>query len=405
MVMVDGSDCSFGNFMIAEKDEISMESEVVNQLEILPPAVLDGVQTLDHETDNEEDVKIKAVEKETKAEQGERKTEEHLNEPKVETRNDEAKNSGAVPMGFETARSPEKRDDGLTPPSLEKGCNYAKGRWVAESRQPLYSGFGGKDGPEVVDVGSEYGLVKAAATDYAMHLDRPPAFLQHYLHRFNVLVLNTGHHWNRGKLNVNRWVMYVGGEPIRGRKLAEIGNAKNFAVYSVIKWLDSQLPHHPQLKAFFRTISPRHFSNGDWNTGGRCDNTIPLAGGDKVSQDESVVAGAVKGTGVRLLDITALSQLREEGHISQYSLKASDGVQHCLHWCLPVGEPSPTNKRYNAAKIFSHPDVIAEEPRCGIEQVHTLLQKDVKRPIGWPMGGYPRPQAPAASTSVASMEK
>ncbi|XXG72656.1 hypothetical protein AAC387_Pa07g1704 [Persea americana] len=166
--------------------------------------------------------------------------------------------------------------------------------------------------------------------------------LQHYLHRFNVLVLNTGHHWNRGKLNVNRWVMYVGGEPIRGRKLAEIGNAKNFAVYSVIKWLDSQLPHHPQLKAFFRTISPRHFSNGDWNTGGRCDNTIPLAGGDKVSQDESVVAGAVKGTGVRLLDITALSQLREEGHISQYSLKASDGVQHCLHWCLP-GIPDTWN--------------------------------------------------------------
>ncbi|KAJ8629921.1 hypothetical protein MRB53_023244 [Persea americana] len=105
-------------------------------------SVLDGVQTLDHETDNKEDVKIKAVEKETKAEQGERKTEEHLNEPKVETRNDEAKNFGAVPMGFETARSPEKRDDGLTPPSLEKGCNYAKGRWVAESRQPLYFGFG-----------------------------------------------------------------------------------------------------------------------------------------------------------------------------------------------------------------------------------------------------------------------
>ncbi|KAJ8629922.1 hypothetical protein MRB53_023245 [Persea americana] len=169
---------------------------------------------------------------------------------------------------------------------------------------------GGKDSPEVVDVGSEYGLVKAAATDYAMHLDRPPAFLQYYLHGFNVLVLNTGHHWNRGKLNVNRWVMYVGGEPIRDRKLGQIGNAKNFAVYSVIKW---------------------------------CDNTIPLARGDKVSQDESVVAGAVKGTGVRLLDITALSQLKEEGHISQYSLKASNGVQDCLHWCLP-GIPDKWNE-------------------------------------------------------------
>lgn len=28
----------------------------------------------------------------------------------------------------------------------------------------------------------------------------------------------------------------------------------------------------------------------------------------------------------------------------------------------PQGEPIPTNKRYNAAKIFSHPDVLKEEP-------------------------------------------
>lgn len=28
----------------------------------------------------------------------------------------------------------------------------------------------------------------------------------------------------------------------------------------------------------------------------------------------------------------------------------------------PQGEPIPTNKRCKAAKIFSHPDVVAEEP-------------------------------------------
>jgi hypothetical protein len=28
----------------------------------------------------------------------------------------------------------------------------------------------------------------------------------------------------------------------------------------------------------------------------------------------------------------------------------------------PQGEPIPTNKRHNAAKIFSNPDVVAEEP-------------------------------------------
>ncbi|KAK6913522.1 Glutamine synthetase, N-terminal domain [Dillenia turbinata] len=49
----------------------------------------------------------------------------------------------------------------------------------------------------------------------------------------------------------------------------------------------------------------------------------------------------------------------------------------------PAGVPIPTNKRYKAAKIFSHPDIIAEEPWYGIEQEYTLLQKEVKWPVGW----------------------
>ncbi|KAK1277615.1 Glutamine synthetase cytosolic isozyme 1 [Acorus gramineus] len=60
----------------------------------------------------------------------------------------------------------------------------------------------------------------------------------------------------------------------------------------------------------------------------------------------------------------------------------------------PQGEPIPTNKRHNAAKIFSHPDVVAEVPWYGIEQEYTLLQKEVKWPLGWPVGGFPGPQGP-----------
>ncbi|CAN1812310.1 Glutamine synthetase nodule isozyme [Linum perenne] len=60
----------------------------------------------------------------------------------------------------------------------------------------------------------------------------------------------------------------------------------------------------------------------------------------------------------------------------------------------PAGEPLPTNKRNNAAKIFSHPDVAAEVPWYGIEQEYTLLKKDVNWPIGWPTGGFPGPQGP-----------
>lgn len=101
---------------------------------------------------------------------------------------------------------------------------------------------GGKERSDVLNVGKEYGLVKARgairpdgwayrfpatnttilyywsaslcditpiepsipSTNYAMHLDRPPAFLRRFLHKFDVLVLNTGHHWNRGKLRANR---------------------------------------------------------------------------------------------------------------------------------------------------------------------------------------------------------
>ncbi|XP_022954314.1 protein trichome birefringence-like 14 isoform X2 [Cucurbita moschata] len=244
---------------------------------------------------------------------------------------------------------------------------------------------GGEESPEVEDVGKEYGLAKAPgarrpdgwvyrfpdtnttilyywsaslsdlepinrtdpATNIAMHLDQPPAFMRKFLHEFNVLVLNTGHHWNRGKLEANRWVMYVDGKPVEENKPLDMGKAKNLTVYSIAKWLDSQLPRHRRnLKVFFRTISPRHFFNGDWNTGGSCDNMIPMSGGSEVVQDGSsdiVVESALKGTKVKILDITAISQLRDEGHVSRYTRRAILNTSDCLHWCLP-GIPDTWNE-------------------------------------------------------------
>ncbi|KAJ9696290.1 hypothetical protein PVL29_008498 [Vitis rotundifolia] len=60
----------------------------------------------------------------------------------------------------------------------------------------------------------------------------------------------------------------------------------------------------------------------------------------------------------------------------------------------PAGEPIPTNKRHGAAEIFSSQKVINEVPWYGIEQEYTLLQTNVKWPLGWPVGGYPGPQGP-----------
>ncbi|WOL20129.1 protein trichome birefringence-like 14 isoform X2 [Canna indica] len=346
-------------------------------------------------------------------------------------------------------------------PFGDEDCNYAKGKWVADTRRPFYSGSackqwlspmwacrlmqrtdffyedyrwqpqscempefsrnsffkkmqnktiafvgdslgrqqfqslmcmvsGGEMSPEVEDVGKDYGLVKAPgalrpdgwayrfpctnttilyywssslceleplnksdpATHYAMHLDRPVTFLKQHLPRFDVLVLNTGHHWNRDKFRGNRWEMYAGGVPVIDGKLVDLVNAKNFTLYSIVRWVDSQIMQHPKLKAFLRTMSPRHFVNGDWNTGGSCDNTVPLSNGSEVLQDGSsdhVAEAATKGTRVKLLDITALSKLRDEGHISKYTLrkKASQGIHDCLHWCLP-GIPDSWNEILHA---------------------------------------------------------
>ena len=183
-------------------------------------------------------------------------------------------------------------------------------------------------------------------TDYAMHLDLPAAFLTQNIHRFDVLVLNTAHHWNRGKLKANRWVMHVGGTLNTNKRLQEIWKARNLTVHSVIKWVDSQLPKYPNLKVFYRTISPRHFVGGDWNTGGSCDNTTPMSIGKEVTQDESsdaIAASAVNGTRVKLLDITALSSLRDEAHISRFRSPPNSTASDCLHWCLP-GIPDTWNE-------------------------------------------------------------
>ncbi|KAJ0265192.1 PMR5 N-terminal domain-containing protein [Hirschfeldia incana] len=103
----------------------------------------------------------------------------------------------------------------------------------------------------------------------------------------------------------------------------------------------------------FRTTTPDHFENGEWNTDGYCDRTMPfkedeakLKTVDYVMRDVEldVLQNFGEGsTNLRLLDTTGMSLLRPDGHPGLYrhpnplaGVEDKRSIQNdCLHWCLP----------------------------------------------------------------------
>ncbi|CAI5482284.1 unnamed protein product [Closterium sp. Yama58-4] len=87
-----------------------------------------------------------------------------------------------------------------------------------------------------------------------------------------------------------------------------------------------------------------------WNTGGGCDKLQSMLTQEEAerlyfqTRDWNAEA-AVEGTAVQLLNITALSAMRPEAHLSRWYDKdgKAPGQQDCVHWCLP-GVPDAWNE-------------------------------------------------------------
>ncbi|KAK4486770.1 hypothetical protein RD792_006647 [Penstemon davidsonii] len=157
-----------------------------------------------------------------------------------------------------------------------KDFEYEKLRWQPnECKIEEFAGSKFLHRSRVLNVGHEFGLVKArravrpdgwAYRFPTTNTTRFPTTNTTILFYWPPLEI-----WNRGKLKANQWVMHIGGVPNTNRMIA----------------------------VFSRTISLRHFVNGDWNSGGTCDNTTPLSGGKEVKRDDSsdpLAAEAVNGT-------------------------------------------------------------------------------------------------------------
>ncbi|XP_074303601.1 xyloglucan O-acetyltransferase 3-like [Silene latifolia] len=105
-----------------------------------------------------------------------------------------------------------------------------------------------------------------------------------------------------------------------------------------------------------RTISPSHFENGTWKTGGNCERTklyntkdvgdLLTEGKNKVEWEVRNVQleevervrkdAATSRDNFRVMDITKVMVTRPDGHPgSHWRDKKKKGFNDCVHWCMP----------------------------------------------------------------------
>lgn len=161
--------------------------------------------------------------------------------------------------------------------------------------------------------------------------------------------------------SAGRWffgpqIFYENGQVVGCHKCLK-NNIKNLAMfYGYRKAFRTSFRTLVGLKNFkgriiLRTLSPKHFENGEWNKGGNCVRTKPVSNlemkldGDDLelymTQVEELRAaerqGRKRGLKFRMLDTTEAMVVRPDGHPNHYGHWPHENVTiaDCVHWCLP----------------------------------------------------------------------
>ncbi|CAL9122609.1 unnamed protein product [Musa acuminata var. zebrina] len=179
----------------------------------------------------------------------------------------------------------------------------------------------------------------------------------------DVLCFNSGHWWtHKGALQGWDYMGDAGSFYEDMDRL--VAFQKGMSTWA--NWVDATVDR-TKTKVFFQSISPTHDNPAEWN-GAASKNcfgeTAPVGGWNytaRYPEQIQVIKGVIKAmrSPAALLDITALSELRKDGHPSIYSGDLTpeqranpDRSADCSHWCLP-GLPDTWNLLLYTALFFS----------------------------------------------------
>ncbi|CAH9093014.1 unnamed protein product [Cuscuta epithymum] len=185
-----------------------------------------------------------------------------------------------------------------------------------------------------------------------LHLDKPDDIWKDQFKNFDYVILAGG------KWFLKPAIYYEKDEIVGCHSCNEKNITELRFDYVYRKALNSTLEYilrskHEKVNVLFRTTTPDHFENGEWNTGGYCNRTLPFKEGEaemngmdelmhqiEVKEFEralTTLGSNEKGLTLKLFDTTYLSLLRPDGHPGIYRhMQPSLAVQNdCLHWCLP----------------------------------------------------------------------
>ena len=193
-----------------------------------------------------------------------------------------------------------------------------------------------------------------SSSEVELHLDKLDSKWTDQYQDFDYIIISTGKWFLKSAIYYENDTI-LGCHSCPKRNLTELGF--NFAYRKALKSvMNFVVSSDHKGMVFFRTFTADHFENGEWFSGGTCNRTAPVKEGEMerkylnqmlrdIELDEvGKAASEASKTGVKfkVVDFSALSQLRPDGHPGPYRQfqpfaknKKAQVQNDCLHWCLP----------------------------------------------------------------------